>query len=76
MLKQLKLIFDKCIDFKEKQLRVAYFIAKQKEKELYKITLFIIYFLKILQSLKLEYSMKLLSSFCLTFLFYLQLIKH
>ena len=76
MLKQLKLIFDKCIDFKEKQLRVAYFIAKQKEKELYKITLFIIYFLKILQRLKLEYSMKLLSSFCLTFLFYLQLIKH
>ena len=75
MLKQLKLIFDKCIDFKEKQLRVAYFIAK-KEKELYKITLFIVHFLKILQSLKLEYSMRLLSSFCLTFLFYLQLIKH
>ena len=39
MLKQSKLIFDKCIDFSEKQLRIAYFNAKQKEKELYKITL-------------------------------------
>ena len=29
--KQFKLDFDKCIDFREKQLRVAYFNTKKKE---------------------------------------------
>ena len=33
--KQFKLDFDKCIDFIEKQLRVAYFTVQNKKKKSY-----------------------------------------